>query len=106
MTDTPTPGGERPMPFLSAVWYTLLSWLCCAYALAYYVGWTLPRTAWLHYTGRIPAPPPLPRHLPVRLREHGWCTVCQRALDEGVVRCAVHPEAEVMIIFREEENDA
>jgi len=40
----------------------------------------------------------------VRLRERAWCTVCQRVLGEGVVRCAVHPEAEVMIILRDEEG--
>jgi hypothetical protein len=93
------------MTWHRALGYTLLSWLCCAYALAHYAAWTLPRTAWLHYTGQIPPPPLLPPWhptLPIRLRERGWCTVCQRVLDEGVVRCSVHPEAEVMIIFRDE----
>jgi len=99
------------MPWHRAIGYTLLSWLCCAYALAHYVAWTLPRCAWLRYTGQIPAPPTPPapsllhgRALPVRLRERAWCTVCQRVLGEGVVRCAVHPEAEVMIILRDEEG--
>lgn len=87
---------------------TLLGWLCCAYAIAHYVCYTLPRCAWLHYTGRLPPPTPpaaslfAGRALPIRLRERGWCTVCQRALDDGVVRCSVHPEAEVMVILRDE----
>jgi hypothetical protein len=92
------------MPWYSAIGYTLLSWLCRAYAVLHFVCYTLPRTGWLHYTGQIPPPPDLPTRLPVRLRERGWCTVCQRALDMGVVRCSVHPDAEVMILLREEEG--
>jgi len=91
------------VPFLSAIGYTLLSWLCTAYAVLHFVGYTLPRTAWLHYTGRIPPPPALPRHLPVRLRERAWCTVCEQVLEAGSVRCPVHPEGEVMILLRDEE---
>lgn len=34
--------------------YTLLRWLCLGYAVAHFVLWTLPRCAWLHYTGRLP----------------------------------------------------
>ena len=33
--------------------YTVLGWLACAYATAHYLFWVLPRTAYLHYTGRI-----------------------------------------------------
>jgi hypothetical protein len=43
-----------PLAPLSTGWlYTLLGWLCCAYAMAHYVCYVLPRCAWLHYTGRI-----------------------------------------------------
>ena len=83
--------------------YTLLGWLLEVGALAHYVGWVLPRTAYLHYTGRIPQVP-LGTRLPVRLRERAWCTVCQRTLEAGAVRCPEHPEGEVMLVLREEET--
>jgi hypothetical protein len=37
----------------SGVAYTLLGWLCSCYAVGAYLFWVLPRTGWLHYTGRI-----------------------------------------------------
>jgi hypothetical protein len=93
------------MPLLSAIGYTLLSWLCQAYAVVYYALYILPRTAWLHYTGQIPPPPALPRHLPIRLRERAWCTVCERVLETGSVRCPAHPDGEVLMLLRDEEDD-
>jgi hypothetical protein len=39
-----------------ALGYTLLRWLCDAYAVGYYVLWALPKTAWLYYTGQLPPP--------------------------------------------------
>lgn len=42
--------------FLSAVGYTILSYTLRTYAVLHYVCWTLPRCAWLHYTGQIPPP--------------------------------------------------
>lgn len=91
------------MTHLPTGWlYTLLGWLCSFYAVGHYLCWILPRTAWLHYTGRIEPPAVLHTRLPIRLRERAWCTVCQRVLDAGVVRCPEHPEGEVMIVLRDE----
>ena len=90
---------------LRGLGYAILGWLCEGCAVAYYVCWVLPLTAWLHYTGRIPPPPTLcDTRLPVRLRERAWCTVCQRTLEPGTVRCPVHPEGEVMLVLRDEER--
>jgi hypothetical protein len=33
--------------------YTLLGWMMSFCTVGYYLCWILPRTGWLHYTGRI-----------------------------------------------------
>jgi hypothetical protein len=33
--------------------YTLLGWMCSFYAVGHYLFYALPRTGWMHYTGRI-----------------------------------------------------
>ena len=38
---------------LTGLGSTLLGWLCLGSAVAHFVLWTLPRCAWLHYTGRL-----------------------------------------------------
>ena len=37
--------------------YTLLGWTLNVLAVVHYVGWTLPRTAWLSWSGQIPRDP-------------------------------------------------
>ena len=47
------------------------------------------------------------RHLPVRHRGWAWCAHCQRVLEDGVVYCPDHPEAEVIVeLLDEEQTDA
>jgi hypothetical protein len=42
------------MTFLPTGWlYTLLGWLCLSFACVHFLCWTLPKCAWLYYTGRI-----------------------------------------------------
>ena len=77
------------------------SWREC-YALGRYVFYIIPRTAWLYYTGQLEPPAIFHHRLPVRLVERGWCSVCQRVLETASVRCLDHPEAEVMIVLRDE----
>ena len=88
---------------------TILGWLVEASMWAYYFAWVFPRWVYLQRTGQVPRLPsaPLGTRLPVRLRERAWCTVCQRTLEAGTVRCPEHPEGEVMLVLRDEgRNDA
>lgn len=41
---------------LCGVGYTCIAYAVCVYAIAHYACWTLPRCAWLRYTGQIPPP--------------------------------------------------
>lgn len=41
---------------LTALGDTLLSYGLRAYTVAHYVCWTLPRWAWLRWTGQLPPP--------------------------------------------------
>ena len=96
----------RQMGGIYGLGYTALGWVCEAWGYAVYFGWILPRMVWLRSTGQIPRTP-LGTRLPVRLRERAWCTVCQRTLEAGTVRCPEHPEGEVMLVLRDEgSNDA
>ena len=70
---------------------TLLGWACEALAVCYYVGYVLPRCAWLTWTGQIPSPPP------ARTRLEARCHVCGRPLAQGTVYCPDHPQAEVSV---------
>ena len=89
---------------LRGLGYTALGGLVEAYSWVVFYFWVLPRTAWFQYTRQIPHLPPLGQRLPVRLRERAWCTVCQRTLEAGTVRCPEHPEGEVMLVLRDEET--
>jgi hypothetical protein len=42
---------------LRGLGYTLLGHAVCVCAVAYYVCWVIPRTWWLHWTGRHGTPP-------------------------------------------------
>lgn len=86
--------------------YTVLGVACEGWAWTVYFGWILPRMVWLRATRQIPRIPRGTR-LPIRLRSRAWCTVCQRTLEAGTVRCPEHPEGEVMLVLRDEgSNDA
>ena len=88
---------------LEGLRYTLLGFACEAWAYAVYFAWILPRMVWLRSTGQIPRSPFAAR-LPIRMRERAWCTVCERVLEAGAVRCPEHPQAEVMLVLRDEEG--
>lgn len=84
---------------------TMLGYLVEASMWAYYFFWIFPKWVWLSRTGQIPRlPEPLGTRLPppLRARVRAWCTVCERVLAEGEVRCPAHPEAEVMLVLRDE----
>ena len=90
---------------VEAVGNTMLGWLVTAAMWAYYVFWVFPRWVWFVRTSQIPhLPAPLGMRLPapLRARVRAWCTVCERGLGEGEVRCPAHPEAEVMLVLRDE----
>ena len=93
----------RQRGWWSGLGNTLLGWLVEASMWLYYFGCVFPRWTWLRLTGQIPRlPSPRRTRLPVRLRERAWCVVCERILEAGAVRCPVHPDAEVMLVLRDE----
>lgn len=47
---------EHDLRGLRGLGYTLLGTAACAYAVAHYACWTLPRLAWLRWTGQLPPP--------------------------------------------------
>ena len=55
------PPKEEPEPpprhgVVSGLGYTLLAYSMCLYSIVHYALWTLPRCAWLRWTGQIPPP--------------------------------------------------
>jgi len=45
---------QGPLGHTAGLGSTLLGWLCLGFACVHFVLWTLPKCAWLHYTGRLP----------------------------------------------------
>jgi len=58
-TETAPPPPRPPAPPLDGLrglGYMLLGGLILVYAVLHYACWVLPRCAWMHWTGQIPAP--------------------------------------------------
>lgn len=47
---------SQRMSGLRGLGYSILGYTACAYALAHYVFWVLPKKAWLRYAGKMPPP--------------------------------------------------